>query len=258
LSPKEIDCLSSVFLDPNSSYWTSHGYQVEPPSPYFSYLIHLDSVEKFGCLGQLVRRLQSFLAETWKLALRQAVACELWAHNRPHATGHQFHFDSDNEGIDGVIRNPICSCILYLSEESVGGPSVITNQRLASHSPADKGWASQPRKGRLVAFDGKVLHGVVPGKGVPSATSRRRATVMLAFWRRIRVRDEKGFGAARPFPTQESWAQQLCWTTAEEKRKPTPVPVRPITLPRVYETVGGKAWTRSMGFPDYEQVFQGL
>ena len=31
--------LQSVFLDPQASYWTDHNYTVEPPSPYFSYLI---------------------------------------------------------------------------------------------------------------------------------------------------------------------------------------------------------------------------
>ena len=49
-----------------------------------------------------------------------ATAAEWWCHSRPHSSGHQMHFDSDDEGIGGV-RNPIistvtcvCVCLLLL------------------------------------------------------------------------------------------------------------------------------------------------
>src|SRR4051812_969890 len=43
-----------------------------------------------------------------------ATHAEWWAHCRPHASGHQLHFDSDDEGRGGV-RNPSVSTVLYLS-----------------------------------------------------------------------------------------------------------------------------------------------
>ena len=41
LHPHELKHLQHVFQDPSASYWTDHSYQVEPPSPYFSYVLPL-------------------------------------------------------------------------------------------------------------------------------------------------------------------------------------------------------------------------
>jgi hypothetical protein len=266
VSEPELQMLKSVFLDPKASYWTEHNYTVEPPSPYFSYLIPLNGGDfDFGGIGTFLHRLQVFLSNSSFSEVKQARHVEMWAHNRPHATGHQFHFDSDNEGCTSTtIRNPICSCVVYLTAET-GGTSIITSQRLASrHIAGTTGWSCPATvAGRMVVFDGKVLHGVVPGKSTSAKTNDRRVTVMFAFWRRIRVREGDGRpGAARPFPVQPEWSRQL--------RKPlsaagtgdddhTTTQCKPLTLDHVYESVlDGKAWTRNMGFPDYEQIFQGF
>lgn len=39
-------------------------------------------------------------------AVAEARFAEWWAHCRPHGSGHQMHFDSDNEGLGevGVAR----------------------------------------------------------------------------------------------------------------------------------------------------------
>jgi len=298
LSNSERSLLQSIFLDPTNSYWINHNYTVEPPSPYFSYLLPLfssqpDDEDSGGGgregLRSLVYRLRDFLAQHHSEQfpnVEKAQYVELWAHNRPHATGHQFHFDSDNEGCptDGaaVIRNPICSCVLFLTDGSAaGGPSVVTNQRLASRHLATRGWMCPAAVNRLLAFDGKVLHGVIPGKqqrqqspSHPSAPTRsqtqpasaRRVTVMLAFWRRIRVRgdNEEGRpGAARLLPTQPEWARQLRAPLAREATTTTattmPVAKQPIQVTPVYESVpDGAPWTRQKGLPDYEQMFQGF
>lgn len=50
-------------------------------------------------------------------AIKRATAVEWWAHCRGHSSGHQLHFDSDDEGAGGV-RNPLVSTVLYLT----GGP----------------------------------------------------------------------------------------------------------------------------------------
>lgn len=264
LSDEEREMLHSVFLNPTNSYWTDHKYTVEPPSPYFSYLINLKSETKAPNekgIHAFVRRLRDFLEPHFPI--KCASYCEMWAHNRPHATGHQFHFDSDNEGCTTTIRNPICSCVVYLTD-GVGGPSVVTNQRLASRNLASAGWLCPPVTGRLVAFDGKVLHGVVPGKaGVKVNTAPvdhfRRVSVMFAFWRKIRVRNADAEpGTARPLPVEPLWAQQLQKPLGANTHKP-PTAAKPITLDHVYEsTIDSAPWTRGIGLPGYEQIFQGF
>src|SRR3546814_18647631 len=45
---------------------------------------------------------------------------------------------------------------------------------------ADRGWLVHPRKNRLTAFDGRYLHGVVPGRGeCPGDGTKRRVTLMI-------------------------------------------------------------------------------
>jgi hypothetical protein len=253
----------------------------------------------------------------------------MWAHNRPHATGHQFHFDSDNEGMTGTsIRNPICSLVIYLSSNDTGGPSIVTNQRLQSRLIAEKCWFCYPNmrstntctnekdiqnnststeesnvennkinnnnSNLCCVFEGNLLHGVVPGKpmhittilpennndSVKNTSSNddddHRVTVMFAFWRRIRVRDTvddgKEYGAARLLPTQPEWAQQLRQQYNHPIEQPTTnscvIQIDPIYHDRVYEMVGGdnednnntpcQPWTKKMGFPEYDQIFQGF
>jgi hypothetical protein len=303
LSAPELECLQSVFLDPNESYWTFHKYCVEPPSPYVSYIIPLqNSVARldreflrlhYGSLGCVILRVLDHIQQWKPSVVEQATTCELWAHNRPNTTGHQLHFDSDNEGLES-IRHPMLTAILCLSEHGTvhtgcGAPTLLTTQRLASRQPSDRGWLAFPKPNRLILMDGRVLHGVIPGKRpnprdpnhpFPTASQNRRVTVMLAFWKRIRVRDEPTPGAARPFPTcatdpRPQWAEALtrapssaCGSSTRAVAAAAEAPVDRITCalevdPRpvshVYDNVdNGKPWTRSMGMPAYDEVFQGI
>jgi hypothetical protein len=273
LTRSELEMLQSVFLDPTNDYWISHQYKVEPPSPYFSYLIPLPAPKtSITCtptghgIANFVRRLQEYWTAMFP-ALQQATYC-----------------DSDNEGCTDVIRNPICSVIVYLNHGTVGGPSIVTNQRLTSRNLGTvRGWMCEASCGRMVAFDGKLLHGVIPGMELSSATAsvetsnrhkidgadhRRRVSVMFAFWRTIRVRNEPGPGAARPFPTTSSsgiplWARQLQQPlysdNHSETQLPTPTIVQPMALTHIYEsTADGKPWTSRQGMLDYEDIFQGF
>jgi hypothetical protein len=227
--------------------------------------------------------------------LRTAKFVEMWAHNRPHATGHQLHFDSDNEGKNGIIRNPIISTILYLNhhhhhhhqEETVttfpvGGPSLITNQRLSSTNLAKtKGWLAYAKPRRMVAFDGTVLHGVIPGKGfvLNDDGPRRRVTLMLAFWKDIQIRPGSTPGAARPWPASNnhknihgnnknshkdaipSWATALTKIMPSTSTSSSPYRMSdPIALGHVYEHLDGSPLKIHKGddMPEYEQVFQGF
>ncbi len=123
-------------------------------------------------------------------------------HSRPHVNGHQLHYDSDETRTEGGLspRHPICSTVLYLSE-GIGGPTLATNQRLSQDNNcalASKGWMVAPKINRLVTFDASVLHGVLPGRGIPSRAGNRddnagavagavapprRLTFMVGFWR---------------------------------------------------------------------------
>lgn len=278
LSQSELKRLRSVFASPTASYWTDHNYAVEPPSPYFSYVIPLEQLTsteeeaegKFGFLGDLIQKMMSCpqLNEKFPKLQSKATVVEFWAHNRPHASGHQMHFDSDDEGRGG-IRNPIISTILYLTAENksdgendkvTGGPSLVTNQKLTDIRLATQGWMAHPKSQRLVAFDGRYLHGVVPGKGFQTG---RRVTLMMAFWEDIQVRKGIGPGSARPFPNDNlsEWASQLVAPLRQVddcSGYETCVETEPIKLDVIYETLDGKAWKRGRGMPSYDQVFQGF
>ena len=81
----------------------------------------------------------------------------------------------------------------------------MTDQCLGDRGLAQNGWLAFPKLNRLVIFDGQVLHGVIPGRGHPTAKSssganKKRVTVMVALWDDIRIRNGNGPGAARPMP----------------------------------------------------------
>lgn len=279
VSKNELERLRSVFLSRSANYWTTHNYRVEPPSPYFSYVIpladmvndNLPTTNKFGFIGGLIQKILScpMLVEKFP-ELPETEYVEMWAHNRPHASGHQMHFDSDDEGRGGV-RNPIISTILYITEENaiscIGGPSLITNQKVESTHLATRGWLAHPKPERLVAFDGRYLHGVVPGKGI-GIKDNRRVTLMFAFWKKLKVRRGLGPASARPFPAGEShnkipdWAKNLI-SPLEEPDSNGPsfeacIEASPIELDVVYEELDGKPWKKSYGMPSYDEVFQGF
>lgn len=266
LSNYEERVLSSVFHDPEASYWKDHSYKIEPPTPYFSYIIPVNDTNNYGFVGKLAHDILHCKTLRKKFPkLKKAYFIEMWAHNRPHPSGHQCHFDSDDEGIGGV-RNPLVSTIVYVSADS-GGPSFVTSQRLEHDHLAERGYLSHPKPRRLVAFDGKVLHGVVPGKGKCPVDEGRRVTVMFAFWKHIDVRWEDNPGAARPFPltSKHKWVNQLLFKDAETSSIKNADKIRtnmreslPIEISCVYETLEGDSWTKDMGMPEYDQVFQGF
>ena len=236
LTKHELHHLQTVFADTSSSYWTEHNYNMnqEPPAPYFSYVIQLNpstpnhqQQQQHGFLQTIIHKiLTSPTVQHQFPTLRQNTHyVELWAHNRPHASGHQLHFDSDDEGRttdddehgpQRYPRHPLVSTVLYVSTENdVGGPTLVTDQRLRNPTTRSlgsvQGWLVPSKPSRLVCFDGGVLHGVVPGKGVvPSCPSDdpeggerrpRRVSVMMAFWKHIEVREGSGPGSARLWPT---------------------------------------------------------
>lgn len=186
---------------PDAAFWSEHGYAVFPPKPYFSYAHRLDQPAPASSVMDVLIDHVRAVAAGWFPDVAAAGVAEWWAHCRPHASGHQLHYDSDDEGRDG-LRHPIVSTVVCLSDGGVGGPTLVTTQTLGSRRLASTGWLVHPMRNRLVAFAGDVLHGVMPGRpgdddAIPPG---RRITLMIAFWKSIQVRDEPGDGAARPYP----------------------------------------------------------
>ena len=272
-------------------------YQVEPPSPYVSFVVPLDDARLASntLLGGIAQRILAQVAEFKPSLARQARFLELWAHNRPAATGHQLHFDSDNEGdtaVDGAAttpRHPLATSILYLT--GAGGPTCVTAQRLASARPAPQAWLVAARPGRAVHMDGTVRHCVVPGNlwpphavgggggggggggeedetgateaaatdGDSVATGRNRVSVMVALWRAIRLRPGPAPGAARPLPGDADWARALTAPLGEEDDVGGGTPVAPVPVRPAFERVAdGAPWRPEDGIPDYDGIFQGI
>lgn len=97
---------------------------------------------------------------------------------------------------------PIISCVLTVhvpNERKAcdkcgrlgdGAPTLVCNQSLLGSS-SDEGWLCYPRQNRLVAFDGSLLHAVVPG--IPSEAVGEeedyysRVTLMMGFWKDVKL-----------------------------------------------------------------------
>ena len=203
---------SSLQFCAESKFWHQHGYH-EPGCGFFSYAHKLPpwNSDDAGDTHPLKSTMDAVVRHVWRVAAhafpkaKDATAAEWWAHCRPHGSGHQMHFDSDDEGMGGVIRHPICSAIVFVTG-GVGGPTLVTDQTSASKRLARRGWLVEPVGGRVAVFDGRYLHGVVPGRGpgprlprdhparvagfTPSTSDRdaRRITLMVAFWDDVKTR----------------------------------------------------------------------
>ena len=234
--------LRSVF-GATSTFWSEHGYHRDGCG-FFSYVHSLprDGATTEAAPGSLPDRasghavrstMDEVVRRVWRIAVAafpeagEATQAEWWAHCRPHASGHQMHFDSDDEGLGGVIRHPICTAVVYVTGD-MGGPTLVTNQTDCSKQLATRGWLVGPKEGRVAVFNGDMLHGVIPGRGVcpslPSTSAAaaaglssapgdaRRITLMVAFWTSVKVRRGDGEGgwfpkgSARPFPNPSTFA----------------------------------------------------
>ncbi|KAJ3240151.1 hypothetical protein HDU78_002484 [Chytriomyces hyalinus] len=292
----------------DSVFWKEHYYG--PDTPYFSYSHALPTpTEKDAhprsSVDQLIHYVHKLVSKLLP-QVSEAKSAEWWVHSRVHSAGHQLHFDSAHEGKSGATSgdnktkrrrmgpvHPIASCVIYLSE-GCGGPTMVTNQRLGDPL-ADRGWMVASRVNRLVVFDGSVLHGVIPGKGVcgdAGLDEGRRTSFMIAFWDHVDIKPspDNTPGSGRPFPYNVSkdvytWPQQHQPNTNE--KWPGAVPdklhhVIPVPLEAVWEAIGetGGAATEKesdaiqailtegdlelgysksrLGLPNYNLVFQGF
>eukprot|EP00438_Fugacium_kawagutii_P033356 Skav231017 [mRNA] locus=scaffold1869:28029:29561:+ [translate_table: standard] len=264
-----------TLLCPASNFWTEHVYNEILGSSevgYFSY------VQDLG--GETQNTLDLVIAHVWELlkktnhfpGLGEAKVAEWWAHKRPHGCGHQMHYDSDNEGIGGV-RNPICSCIIYVNAPLGGGPTLVTDQKLAEKQLGSKGWLVTPRVGRLAAYDGTYFHGVVPGCGkAPSGepSLERRITFMIAFWKdgflkRPFKRDGLP-GSSRPVPNpaqileigsrRYTWHRELALPLDGADTGVSPIQVFPPCRKPIWTEAHGGHVGEGVPLPDIQECFQ--
>ena len=277
-----LDHLHACFA-PDADFWKSHKY-CSPDTGYFSYSHALHFAKQPTTQWeQILLTLRTVVAKRVRPDVARATHVEWWAHCRPHSNGHQLHFDSDAEGkldAHGQPRHPIASCVLYLSSDDasrVGGPTLVTTQRRGDSALCTAGWLGYPTFGRLLSFDGGVLHSVVPGRGPSPAPGKRRVTLMVAFWDGIDIVPGDKPGASRPFPARDAgdtpvWVTQLSggstlrddWEAdAVLARQAKLVPLRP--LPRVWadadearNTADGVALAQLHGMPHYDTCFQGF
>lgn len=250
-------------FEPSSPFWRAHAYDVDAPRPpsFFSY-VH--ALPRYGeaCTGDAMDACVAAIRDAAVMlfpSIRSARQAEWWAHCRRHSSGHQLHFDSDAEGA-GVPRHPIATAIVSLGSPGVGGPTLVTAMARGTpfrHDECNAGWlVRQDVVGRLTVFDGRLLHGVIPGRRVSTRgvrASDRRVTFMLAFWDRVDVRAGSVPGCARPPPAPGVDVQRVATTAAPHTsswRRVTPKRVAPVWV-----TLDGK---RPDGpLPPYDACWSG-
>ncbi|KAF6257420.1 hypothetical protein COO60DRAFT_1227496 [Scenedesmus sp. NREL 46B-D3] len=251
-------------------------------------------------MHQLAHHLQQLALQHCPAAAGAQYA-EFWAHCRRHSSGHQLHYDSDDEG-QGGVRNPIFTSILYLAPNTanpnssssstgadakpeasengsmaqqqqqqlqqerpsfVGGPTLVTDQLLGGPL-ATKGWLAYPATNRFIMFDGKYLHGVIPGRGPSPAPDARRTTLMMAFWKELKCRTPPGTGVGAcmhmpPASADSSSSQE--WPRALAARPGgwgscLPVPVQGVVpVSTVWQPVSSK---EAAGAASYDVCYQGF
>ncbi|RHZ34582.1 hypothetical protein DYB37_013592 [Aphanomyces astaci] len=264
--------MQNALSSSDSPFWRAHEYSVDPPSPYFSY-VHDLSQPRVSGLDDVVHYLKHLAIQRFP-GVSRAKFAEWWTHCRPHDSGHQFHFDSADEGRGGV-RNPIVSTVTFL-EAPCGGPTVVTDQRFGFPKLGRNGWLVHPHENRFVVFNGKMLHGVVPGRkggddaDVGRLTPPRRVTFMVAFWD-FDVRQSPPLAGERPgsaMPltwgdddTMPEWQQRFrprCSVAGggDDDDDGAVKDVTPLTLPRIWERTDGLALDNKM--PAYDGCFQGF
>ena len=217
-------------FSPSSPFWTQHNY---PTDEFFSYNVKQNGASSL--MTQLVDHLTPLIMGRFPKFQAPSPGCsmEWWCHMRDNTSGfaHQLHFDLDEAALrdyntgerngrtlkgtkkqEGGIRNmlhPSISAVLYLSEQDDAAPTLVTDQTLDAGSVASEAWLCHPAQNRLLLFDGKFLHGVVPflpsteksASKTNKAPSKPRITLMMGFWEKEFSNSKVDSNSARINPT---------------------------------------------------------
>ncbi len=133
-------------------------------------------------------------------------------------------------------------------------------------------------------FRGNLLHGVIPGHGLPVDPTARRITLMIAFWKEITIRpfNENEPCAAQAFPltlearasSEYTWLKEVDASEIEgvstssshtglaKERSETLVDAVPTFVPKVWEPVKKRSIlsfaAEESDHPTYDECFQGF
>ena len=159
-------------------YWDA-----EAGGGFHSHSVPLDDASP---LGALLRAMQPAVVAAAPAAAA-ARTCEVWAHARENDGAHQLHYDLDERALrsSGETRSPLVSSVYYLETIGDGGaPTMVFERRLGDTTGAEvAAWLCAPAIDRLFAFDGSLLHCVVPPRVAPPASpGARRVTIMVGWW----------------------------------------------------------------------------
>lgn len=252
----------------SSPFWSEHEYDNISNSSrkcgYFSYIFPLKQRRPICSIEQIIDFLLPYATKLFP-AVSECNYAEWWVHNRSHCSGHQLHFDSDESALEKGLRpmHPIASMIIYVSGD-VGGPTLVTNQILDGKL-ASFGWICDAITNRSVIFDGKYLHGVIPGLCPVENIQSRRLSFMVGFWRDIATTEKANYepGNAQPFPVQNpsySWTKEMNYNkkwvpfdNASCSNSVTPNYVSPV-----WEYIDTNKSSTTVIDPDYNSCFQGF
>ncbi len=267
--------LKDVFRS-DSSFWSEHNYDSlsnsSRTSGYFSYLYDIHQHKPTNSIEQIIEYVNGVVCKYYPVVATDCKYAEWWVHSRPHSSGHQLHFDSDETRLhkESTPQHPLVSVVLFINDDSVGGPTLVTNQTLDGPS-ADKGWLVHPAENRLVMFNASLLHGVIPGKGTNPNTNKRRLTFMIGFWRDIAA-TQRGLdrpGPAQYFPdparTRFTWPTSMkpCHFPDDTSHTSAEVKVVPQDIDNIWEPididerVGANLLVKGINVP-YSLIWQGF
>jgi len=298
--PRSIVLHLNRVFHPSALFWKEHNYDLASNSArdvgYVSYQFPLSPAPSGCCMpaAQEAPRnsVEAIVLELYRQccsafpAVLQATVAEWWVHSRAHSSGHQLHYDSDETVTEagGAARHPLCSVVLYLTEDEdegapTGGPTLVTDQRLGGPL-GSHGYLCYPKCNRLCMFDAKHLHGVLPGRGAAAGAGRRRLTFMAGFWTAIGARDRGAGcpGPAQPLPPMHSkhstWQRDMQLTAEEAidladassgtggscaaRQRVGVVPVAAVWEPIDAQGSGGSLKLSGVTMPTYQACFQGF
>lgn len=195
--PSELIAALRQALHPGSVYWEEHSYTAQELE-FFSHAHRMG--EEVHLVDQLIEALRPLLAQVAPRVAAGACLAEWWAHHRARDQwhGHPLHFDTherllrDSRG--ACVQHPSVSTVVYLSDASPRfGPTLVTSQR--PREPGEVATLVQPRRGRVLFFDGSYLHGALPGRPwlAKPGDPERRLCIMVGWWT----------GALEPLPPSD-------------------------------------------------------
>lgn len=191
-------------FSPESSYWSANNYD-DPSTDYFSYRYELHTPKLV--VEQLI---QTYLLPMVKSKFGvEPVMAEWWAHRRAPTSGHQLHFDTDEAGMSAAqeIKFPLVSTVLYVDVGSAAPTMVSTQVFQQGVSETVNGCLVSPVEGRVLMFDGKLLHGVVPSL-TKAPVNTQRLTIMVGFWGETLVESELS-SASMCVPSSADWVSSM-------------------------------------------------